>query len=73
MDLKKEIALLERKLELLKLIKQAQDELNVTYPVYIPYPVYPPEPVYLFRPWYEKTTAGVTFEAADGTQFSWTN
>lgn len=40
MDLKEEIALLERKLELLKLIKQAQDQIGQPQPVYVPYPVY---------------------------------
>ena len=45
MDLKEEIALLERKLELLKLVKQAQDQIGQPQPVYVPYPVYP-EPYY---------------------------
>ncbi len=70
MDLKEEIALLERKLELLKLIKQAQDQIGQPQPVYVPYPVYP-EPYYPTWP-YPVTTSGTTYRP-DGTQFTWTN
>ena len=56
MDLKEEIALLERKLELLKLVKQAQDQIGQPQPVYVPYPVYP-EPYYPTWP-YPVTTSG---------------
>lgn len=60
MDLKEEIALLERKLELLKLVKQAQDQIGQPQPVYVPYPVYPvyPEPYYPAWPYPVTTEIG---------------
>ena len=57
MDLKEEIALLERKLELLKLLKQAQDQIGQPQPVYVPYPVYT-EPYYPAWPYPVTTEIG---------------
>jgi hypothetical protein len=75
-NLEKEIQLLERKLELLKLIKEAQDQIQVApQPIYVPYPAYPIYPSYPLNPvweehpytvWTDKTTAG-------NVQFSYTN
>lgn len=40
-ELKQEIELLQKKLELLKLIDELQGKLNIPQKEYIPYPVYP--------------------------------
>ncbi len=51
MTIEEEIKLLERKLELLKQIKELQDKLN-TQPVYVPYPVYPTPTIPNPGPWW---------------------
>ena len=68
MTIEEEIKLLERKLELMKQIKEVQDamdKITKDQPRYVPYPVYP-EPYYPGRRWiepyYTLTTSGDTLE-----------